>query len=207
MFEMLLVRHGQTDWNKTGKIMGRRPISLNEKGRSQAKGIAEYLSDVPIDVIYTSPMARALETAEIIASLHRPPVEVRADQALTEIDYGSWVDRTFADIEGEGSEAWRTYRMAPHMVRFPGGESMMDVFARVSALVKKVVDVKGDGRVVFVSHADVVKAAMLNLIGVDAAHLMKFSIDNCAMILVRFYKDVGPRVIVYNQKNGFGRDM
>lgn len=83
---VLLVRHGETDWNRSGQIMGERPIPLNQNGRAQAQRLAAFLKARPIQALYSSPVARALQTAAILASALQLPVT--PDRGLTEIGVG-----------------------------------------------------------------------------------------------------------------------
>ena len=88
MTEIIMVRHGETEWNVVEVFRGRIDIELNETGIKQAELLAEYLSDSKVDVIYSSPLKRALKTAEIIAGYHRLDVEVAP--SLIDLDYGKW---------------------------------------------------------------------------------------------------------------------
>ena len=132
MWELLLIRHGQTAWNAARKVMGRRPIPLNERGQQQAEGVAAYLKDAPIDRIFTSPVARARETALIIAKPHEG-LAVEEHEAFTEIDYGEWTQHGFDDLPVRFGEGWRQYRADPAASVFPGGESMRGAAARICA--------------------------------------------------------------------------
>ena len=88
MATIMLIRHGDTDWNVEEIFRGRADIELNETGIKQAQLLAKYLGGVPIEAVYSSPLKRALKTAEIIAPLHN--VDVMPSQELTDLDYGEW---------------------------------------------------------------------------------------------------------------------
>ncbi|HPQ80975.1 MAG TPA: histidine phosphatase family protein, partial [bacterium] len=126
---------------------------------------------------------------------------------LSEIDYGEWVNLTFSELTSMHGETWRRYREDPNDLVLPGGESMPQVAERVGELVGRVRARFAEGRVALVSHADVIKLLLIELIGLDIKHILRLSIDNCSMLLVRVIKDVGARLIVYNPQNGFGNDM
>lgn len=206
MLEFLLIRHGQTDWNVRQMVMGRQPIPLNERGREQARGLGEYLAKAGLSRIITSPIRRALETAHIIAA-QAGGVAVEEEGGLSEIDYGEWVNLSFAELLTKHGETWRRYREDPNDLLLPGGESMAEVVARVGDVIDRVRAEQGDGRVAFISHADIIKIALLNLLGLELKTILKLSIDNCSMLLVRFSPELGPRLVLYNAANGFGKDM
>lgn len=206
MLEILLIRHGQTDWNVMQKVMGRQPIPLNERGRQQADKLAEFLSNARLDCIVSSPVLRAMQTAKIVASRHEG-LNVEPSDGLSEIDYGEWVNLTFAELTEKHSETWRRYREDPNDLVLPGGESMPQVVGRVGELLSTVRSRFAEGRVALVSHADVIKLALIDLIGLDVKHILRLSIDNCSMLMVRFLPDTGPKLILYNPFNGFGNDM
>lgn len=107
MTELLLTRHGETDWNAAGRWQGHSDTPLNEEGRRQARALAETLSAV--DAVYSSDLARARETAEILAAPHG--LEVRIDARLRERGFGAWEGLTNAEIEGRFPDElgrWRT---------------------------------------------------------------------------------------------------
>ena len=221
MLEMLLIRHGQTDWNAARRVMGRQPIPLNERGRAQAEGVAEYLAEVRLDAIVSSPVLRTMETAGIIAA-HHPGLAVEPNDGLSEIDYGEWVNLTFAELEEHHGESWRRYLEDPNDLVLPGGESMPEVVARVARLLEKLktrfmdpADPQASKlgspgaaskRVALVSHADIIKILLLNLLGLDVRNVLRLSIDNCALLLVRISAEMGARLVLFNMKDGFARD-
>lgn len=205
MLELLFIRHGQTDWNFKRLVMGRKPIPLNDVGREQAKGIAEYLHKGKLTAVISSPVLRAMETASAVAKPHS--LDVIPDDGFAEVDYGDWVGRGFDELACDSAELWRDYHLKPLSTTLPNGEAMTDVVKRISNSVTKIVNKYSSGRVAIVSHADVLKIAIAGLMGIDLNLISKMSIDNCAMMLIRLQKEVGPRLIFYNYKNGFGLDM
>lgn len=205
MLELLLIRHGQTDWNKKLQIMGRQPIPLNRTGRKQIKKLAKYLRGSVIDLVYASPVERARETAEILT--HHLKSDLIEEDALTEIDYGEWVNKSFQEVHEHYADAWRGYRENPERLSFPGGESLPAGKARVGVFVDRLLQRHQEGRVALVTHADIVKLVLLHIFELPLIFIKHFSIDNGAMVLVRFLPDTGPRLIHYNAMNGFGKDL
>src|SRR3989338_9506142 len=121
MLELLVIRHGQTDWNVNQKVMGRGPVPLNATGREQARILAEYIKDHPLDAIYTSPVRRTVETAEMIRE-GREKLALTHEEGLAEIDYGDWVDLHFDELFEKYREEWMRYRANPEEFRPSGGE-------------------------------------------------------------------------------------
>jgi broad specificity phosphatase PhoE len=134
MTELLLVRHGETDWNAAGKLQGHTDRPLNEYGRRQAQALAEQLAGDSIDAVYASDLSRARETAEILGAKLGLPVVVDPD--LREKNWGNWEgltsdERLHVEFEGETSEAHRD---------------------RTLSAVQRIVERHPDGRIVVVTH-------------------------------------------------------
>jgi broad specificity phosphatase PhoE len=166
--EILLARHGETDWNREGRLQGWADLPLNERGREQARGLARTLAAEPIDAVYTSDLARARETGEIVAESHGVPVVV--DPGLREIDVGSWEGLTLSEIEQ----------------RFPGaehhdGEAREAHQARVVAAVERIAHDHPGGRILLVSHGGSLRALRRHCIG-EPLH----PIENCGVFQLRF---------------------
>lgn len=131
MKEVILCRHGQTDWNTQGRYQGRTDVPLNEYGRQQARDLAETLSDQPIHVVYSSTLERAYDTALEIA---RPRgLEVRRDPRLDEIDQGLWEGMRHDEIMLHHPEKLAAWQHHPIDLRLPEGETLEEVRLRVRA--------------------------------------------------------------------------
>lgn len=185
MLEILLIRHGQTDWNRDRRIMGRKPIPLNKVGRTEARRLAKALKDVEIDVIYTSPVRRAVETARHLLDGRRLKI-VNAPE-VAEIDYGQWIGKTFEEVIPE--KAFHVYHKTPRKAQAPGGEHMRDVFRRTIEFIERIRKKHKKGRIAVVSHADVIKTVLVHYLGMDWNDLLKFRIDNTSISLLWFHKD------------------
>jgi broad specificity phosphatase PhoE len=134
--EVLLVRHGETDDNAAARFQGRRDTLLNERGREQSRALAESLRGEGVRALYTSPLQRASATAQIVADLLG--LEAIVDERLMEADAGDWSGRLIADVTAENPQAWERWRSADPTFRFPGGESVAEQTARVSAALADV---------------------------------------------------------------------
>ena len=138
-----------------------------EDGRKQAEALADRLADLPVAAVYASPIERTAQTAAAVAGRH--DLEVHALPGALEADYGEWTGGKLADLAK--TELWKTVQRAPSRARFPGGESMTEMQARIVGCLEAVVaDHPGD-LVVVVSHADPIKAAIAHYTGL---HLDQF---------------------------------
>lgn len=196
MLEIILIRHGQTDWNRERRIMGRRPIGLNALGRRQSIAAARHFRGVPIDAIYTSPVRRAVETARLIARVlrpHRVPIHRAAE--LAEIEYGKWVGKTFDEVTGQGP--YQVYHTTPKRAKPPGGEKMTTAQRRAVRLVERLRKHAKGGRVALVSHADIIKSILVHYLKLDLDELLRFRIDNGAISLL-WFNGTRARVLAIN---------
>ena len=130
-----LVRHGETDWNVAPqRFMGSVDIPLNERGREQARALATEVEGVA--AVWSSPLARALETAQIVAAVH--DLDVTIDERLAESRRGAWEGRPIADIQRSEPGAWAAWRAGGAGFRFPGGESLGEHAERTAAALERV---------------------------------------------------------------------
>jgi broad specificity phosphatase PhoE len=168
MTTILLARHGETDWNREGRLQGWDDRPLNETGREQARELARRLADVPFDAVYASDLGRARETAEIVAEPHGVPVAIDPD--LREMHYGSWSGLTRSEIEE----------------RFPGverhdGETREDHLGRVLSAADRIARRHPGQRVLIVSHGGSMRALRRHCVG-DPVH----PIENCGVYELRY---------------------
>jgi probable phosphoglycerate mutase len=145
----VLVRHGQTDWNRAQRFQGQLDIPLNAAGRKQAKAVKTHLDASHFDAVYSSPLLRAIETAEIIAD----SVPIQRDRRLTEIHHGSWQGKTKTTIARRWPEQWNRWNNQPQFFTPPGGETAASVRSRVQDFLHAV----QGSRVLCVSHGVVIQ--------------------------------------------------
>ncbi len=154
------VRHGETAHNREGKFQGRADVELSARGLEQVARLATRLATADIAAVYSSPLARARQTAMAIAAV--AGCEVEADDRLIELDYGEWDGRPLGDI---GAREWAAWRADPTFAP-PGGESLIAVTARVASFCRdRLAD--RDHDVIAVSHVSPIKAAVCWALGVD----------------------------------------
>jgi len=178
MTEIILARHGETKWNVEEIFRGRIDIELNETGIKQAELLAEYLSHTKIDAIYSSPLKRALKTAEVIASHHKLDVEIAP--GLIDFDYGKWQGLSHQEVKDKYKELYAEWISHPDKIKIPTGERLNVVRKRALSVVGNVI-VKYKGTVVLVAHRVVNKVLICALLGLDNSHFWNIRQDTCGI--------------------------
>jgi broad specificity phosphatase PhoE len=151
---IFLARHGESDWNVEERFQGHSDRPLTERGRKQARALADLVGAEKIDAVYTSPLSRARETAEIVAA--RAGLEAVALPDLGEVDTGSWSGLSRADVEArfpEGFARWRSGGSG-----WENGESYDEMAERVIGALRKIAEDHPDGRVLVISHGGPIRA-------------------------------------------------
>ena len=154
---ILLARHGETAENRERRFQGQKDVPLNDTGREQARALAQSARAEGFAVIYTSPLVRARETAEIVGGALG--LEVRPDDRLKEVDVGAWQDRLKDDIARDEPDAWAAFRAAGEDWRVPGGESRLEQQERV---IDALVDItqRRELPALVVCHRGVIRCAL-----------------------------------------------
>jgi len=188
---LILVRHGETDWNLEGRYQGQADLPLNERGREQAKLLAERLRSERIEAIYASDLSRAYETAKIIAKALGQ--EVKALESLREVDTGVWTGLTFQKVEIRYQKHLREWRADPLRVKRLEGESYLELFERTKAAIGEIVEAHPDQTVLIVGHGGNIKSIVLDALGVRADRAIeiasRFAADNASLHIVQYDGD------------------
>ena len=181
MTSFVLVRHGAHDWLGRG-IAGRMPgVSLNEEGRTQARQLIERLSQRAIAAIYSSPIERAQQTAAPLAQARGLAVAI--DDAFSEIDFGDWTGRTFAELEAD-HDRWRAWCERKSVTAAPGGEAFTAVQRRVLDGLERLRRRHPEEAVVVFSHGDIIKAAVAGVLGLSVDHIERFEIAPASVSVI-----------------------
>ncbi len=165
MTSLILVRHGETDWNVEGRYQGQADPPLNEHGREQARKTAAEIAGLRPDVIYSSPLRRAWETAQIIAEAAGID-RVIPEPRLKEISQGEWEGMLVTDIEKEFPEEFRLWRERPWSLKLPGRESLEELEKRVMDAVSEIVAKHRGQKVVIVSHKQPIAIIKIHFQGI-----------------------------------------
>ena len=133
---ILLIRHGETEWNKSERFRGTYDIPLNDNGQSQAKTLAWALRDKNITVACTSPLSRAVETAKI--SLPDRNIQILTDERLKDIDYGDWTGLKKSEVAQRWPEEYHVWTSRPALTNIPGGETLKQSFDRSYSAMNEI---------------------------------------------------------------------
>jgi probable phosphomutase (TIGR03848 family) len=193
MTKILLIRHALTD--SVGKrLSGRTPgISLNNEGRNQAKKLAERLSGLPIRAIYSSPLERALETADPLAQTLN--LNCVTEDSLQEIDFGDWTNRTFEEIKKDILfEQFNAFRSA---TRIPGGEMMAEAQTRIISKLENLRTKHPQETVAVISHADIIKAAIAYYAGIPLDMFQRLEISPASVSIIELHHNFA-RILLVN---------
>ena len=178
--EIVLVRHGATDWNLQGRCQGLSDRELSEAGIRQARQVAELLGNEDLSAIYSSHLRRARQTAELISRPHDLPVLIEQD--LRELDHGELEGLTFNEIKTGYGEFLTRWRSEPADIRVPGGERLADVAERawngLNAIVQRNPDAE---RIVMVSHNFPILGIVCRITGTHLNDYRTFHLDPCGV--------------------------
>lgn len=184
MTTVYLIRHGQTAWNREEVFRGRADIPLNETGRKEALLTGQYLRGVKVGLVYSSPLSRAVETAEAIA--RHQGKEVQILDGLIDIDFGRWQGVSHEGVRERYGELYRQWKNTPNLVRFPGGESLEEVRERALREIHEAVQTHAVETLVMVSHRVVNKIVICGLLGLDNSHFWEIGQDTGCINVLEF---------------------
>lgn len=192
----LLIRHA-AHLDLDVRLSGRRPgVDLSEAGRVQADVLGRRLSGMGVTSVTCSPLERTVATAKAVAAACAlqapPPVE-----ALNEIDFGEWTGRALASFGDDAG--WRAWNEERHLARPPGGESMAEAQARIARWLPKMAAAHAGETIAVVTHADMIRAAVADVLGLSLDKLLRFDIDPASITTV-VMGDWGAKLVRLNEK-------
>lgn len=189
---IILVRHGQTAWNCTGRFQGHADPGLNGTGQAQAKEAARRLAGERVERIYTSDLTRAVQTSQLIALTHG--LSVRVEPLLREIDFGRWEGLTFDEIQSRSPDILKAWMRDPFAVRIPGGETAEELKLRVKEAWNRISgELPAAATVLIVAHGGSLRMLTCLLTRTDTSRQWEF--------------DMGPgeSAILFNGGNAYAR--
>ena len=198
MTEIILARHGETKWNVEEVFRGRTDIELNQTGIKQAELLAGYLSKRKIDAIYSSPLKRAVKTAETIAGYHG--LDIKVAPGLIDFDCGDWHGLLRQEVQDKYKELYDLWVNHPDKVKIPGGESLNDVGERAISVLDDVITKHG-GTVILVAHRVVNKVLTCALLGLDNSHFWNIRQDICG--ITTFVHENGQFILTEHNNTSF----
>jgi probable phosphoglycerate mutase len=189
MAVILLVRHGENEWVKKGRLAGWIPgVHLNERGKEQAVNAAARLAHLPITAVYSSPVARCLETARPIADIFDLPIT--PVEAVGEVHYGKWEGKKIKKLAKK--PAWYIVQHFPSRHQFPGGESLREVQNRAVTALEQLSQRHNEEIIVVVSHADVIKLLLAHYLGIHLDLFQRIGLSPASVSAI----DLNPKGLV-----------
>ncbi|HOA22699.1 MAG TPA: MSMEG_4193 family putative phosphomutase [Aggregatilineales bacterium] len=192
---LVLIRHAQNDWVKTGRLAGWTPgVHLNEEGRRQAEALGERLASAKLQAVYSSPLERAVETAEAVVK-HYPGLTVQIEEGVGEVAFGGWTGERLRKLRRR--RLWDIVQNYPSGARFPEGESFRETQNRVIDALERIAQRHPGGKVAVVSHSDVIKLAVAYYAGIHLDLFQRLIISPASISIIGLSR-MGPRIIRLN---------
>ena len=185
--EVILIRHGETEWNQSGKFQGNIDINLNEEGKKQADILASYFKKNKFDRIYSSPLTRSLTTAQKIASYHSS--EVIKLSSIREFDFGDWEGSDYNEIRNKYPDLVEQWYQNPESVEIPRGENLDEFQKRVKNGFNEIISGNQGNKIIVVTHGGVIRIWISYLLNIPYKSFFKIEIDNASISKVIYYED------------------
>ncbi len=183
---VLLMRHGETAWNREGRVMGRKPVELDERGRAQVEAAVPFARMIKPELIVTSPLIRARQSAEII-SKGLDGVAVVDEPGLEEVAYGRWQGMVYQDLVDD--EDYARYRQSPLTTPTPGGETIGQVQERGVKAILRSIEANPGKRLLFVSHGDIIRTVLCHFMALSLENFRRIRVDNATFSALQVVGD------------------
>ena len=184
---LYIVRHGETDSNIAHTCLGHKDMPLNTTGEEQARGLIEKFRSIPLDVIYSSPLKRAVDTAAGIAEMKA--LKIIMNNGLIERDFGDWDDMTFEEIEAKYPREYAEWQENWTSFKIPNGESSDEAQARISAAVDKILSENEGKSVLIVTHLGTARHIISHVLGLTTEQSWRFTLDNAKTAKIEIGKN------------------
>jgi probable phosphoglycerate mutase len=186
---LIIVRHGESEWNKIGRYQGQEDAALSDLGQRQAKALAGRLQTEKIHAIYASPLQRAANTARAIAEFH-PDVPFHTENALLEIHHGDWQGLYSPDVKARYGTELREWQLYPTRSQMPNGESFSNILKRVVDF-KERIEADHTGETILLStHDVVVKILVADALGINMDRINRLWITNASISVIEYGNDL-----------------
>jgi probable phosphoglycerate mutase len=194
--KLILVRHGETYWNEEKRVQGGdSDIELNDTGFEQARKLATFLRNEPIATILSSPLKRAIATAEVIASHHQLPIKI--DERLSELKVGELEGVSVSNLGTTFSQFLIQWWQNRGSEVLPDGETLVELQQRAWKVIEGILQEHKDSTVVVVSHYFVILAIILKALDLPLDCFAKFRVDPGGVSIIEF-QDYGARLVTFN---------
>ena len=201
---LILVRHGQTEWNAGGRYQGQSNVALSDTGRKQARFLAERFPVKQLDAIYTSDLDRAKETAECVGE--KLGVSVRPEKAFRELSFGDWEGLTYQEISSRWPKEAEKLFTAPDELVIPHGETFQELQKRALDKIQLLYKNHIDQTVAVFAHGAINKTILAGLMHIPLHYLWSLRQDNTAVNILRL-DDGYVMVELINSTSHLGEDM
>jgi len=180
--QLILIRHGETLWNKEKKVQGLTDIALSDIGIMQAKRLALSLKDHPVETIYASPLKRACQTAEIINDYHRK--EIMIHRELVEMDMGDFEGLSYQELMTRGSDFLKRWMTNPAELKMPNGESLEELQDRAWSVMEKII-AKAENALI-VSHNFTIASILCRLRNISLSEFRSACVGTASKTIIHF---------------------
>ncbi|MFP3974854.1 MAG: alpha-ribazole phosphatase [Chloroflexota bacterium] len=189
MGRLVLVRHGETEWNRTFRFQGQSDIELSEVGLREAERVSDRLSGEKIDTIYASDLKRAATTAQIIASRHGMSDSINYTPMLRELSFGDFEGLTFDEIQRDYHDVFnmQDWIDRPLEVVFPNGEGVVHLATRTKQFTESLDGHVSEGTTLLVAHGGALQVLICQLLGMDLSRWWRIRLSSCSVSIVDNY--------------------
>lgn len=193
---VLLIRHGVTAWHTEGRVLGQRDVPLSAEGVAQAEEVAANLAGVKLGEVLSSPLQRAVQTAEIIG--REASIEVARDPRLNDFKLGKWTGMSYDEVAADAE--YQRFLRDPASTGIPGGESLLEIQRRAVAAVEQALsDAPSGDAVAIVTHAGVIRVLLSHYMGSPPANYHRIRVNPGSISILSFADDRElPRVLAVN---------
>jgi probable phosphoglycerate mutase len=192
-----LIRHGECEGNREGLFRGRFNYPLNEQGIEQARSLARELRNVDLDAVYTSPLVRAYQTAEIVCE-GRTIAPIR-EEGFNNISLGAWEGRPKSEVEKEHPREFKLWRTEPEKLRMEGAETLVEVQQRAVSTLLRITGERGGRALTVVTHRAVLKPLIAGLLGIPEPYFWKLTPETASYSILEHTQERGFSLVLFNQ--------
>ncbi|HEX5689296.1 MAG TPA: histidine phosphatase family protein [Roseiflexaceae bacterium] len=200
---LIIVRHGESEWNRIGRYQGQHDAPLSDLGLRQAEALALRLCDEPFDIIFTSSLQRAAKTAEAIARYHRDTPFEHTD-ALLEINHGDWQGLMADEVIERYGPGLREWREHPTRAQMPNGESFTNILKRVLDFKERLCAEYSDRNVLVSTHDVVVKILVADALGMNMDRINRIWVTNASISVIEYGNEL-PYLVSLSEACHLGR--
>jgi alpha-ribazole phosphatase len=192
---LILIRHGETPYNRDRRYQGHRDTLLTRKGKRQTKEITIRLKNEPLDAIYSSDLKRTRYTAKVVNRYHFLKINILPE--LREIDFGDWEGKTHDEIQREWKGLLAKWEKGPSKIKIPRGESIKDLAERVRSTIEKIIGNHPDQRIAIVTHGGPIRIILMDALGLGLDDWWKTITSNGGISIIEYQSNKG-KVLLQN---------